>query len=344
MTQKIFCIGFHKTGTSSLAMALTILDYHVCRRLSMIQDKIPNSNIIEQLKKKEYQDIISVTEKFDAFCDNPWLLFYKELDEKYPNSKFILTTRNEESWIKSVVDYFRDSTSEIRTLIYGEASPIGHEALYLEKYRQHNSEVVAYFKNKPNKLLLFDLNENKKWDVLCSFLNKKIPSEPFPFENKTPMLGTQKKKSISFQRLLNYFKLPLEKKLLIIETFTILTFSRLLILIFPFRTIAKRLGKLFRESPHRITPSEQLKGKDIEKAIKKVSLYTPFRSLCFEQALTCKIMLNRRRISSTIYFGLAKENSNDSSQLKAHAWLRSGQHILTGNKGKDSFEVVALFG
>lgn len=344
MTPKVFCIGFHKTGTSSLAIALTRLNYNVCRRLEMVEHKIPTVDVIRQLKNKQYDDILSVTDYYDAFCDNPWLLLYKEIDKKYPDSKFILTTRDENSWIESVGNYFKDTTSDIRSIIYGKGSPLGNEALYLEKYKQHKQEVVEYFKDKPHKLLILDLNEEKKWEKLCAFLTQKVPSEPFPFENKTNTKRVPKKKRISSQKLFNYFKLSNQKKLLYLEAFISISISRFLIIFFAFKTIAKRLGDHQQESPQEITPALQLKAIEIEKAIKKVSLYTPFRSLCFEQALCGKIMLKRRKIPSTIYFGLAKENNPDRTQLKAHAWLRSGQHILTGKKGKNNFKVVSFFG
>ena len=51
-------------------------------------------------------------------------------------------------------------------------------------------------------------------------------------------------------------------------------------------------------------------------------------------------MLRRRRISSTLYFGLSRDTG---SELKAHAWVRSGTQVLTGAKGHHAFTVVATF-
>jgi hypothetical protein len=51
-------------------------------------------------------------------------------------------------------------------------------------------------------------------------------------------------------------------------------------------------------------------------------------------------MLQRRDISSTLYFGLAKDSNRG---VKAHAWVRSGARILTGAEGHEDFEVVATF-
>jgi len=95
------------------------------------------------------------------------------------------------------------------------------------------------------------------------------------------------------------------------------------------------------ESSSAANPSQEIIAKSISKLIKKASKHTPFRSLCFEQAITCKFMLNRRGIGSTIYFGVA---NNNGEKLNAHAWTRSGRTILTGDRGRHLFRVVATFG
>ena len=48
----------------------------------------------------------AMVEQFDAFEDNPWPLLYRELDERFPGSKFILTRRPTENWINSQVKDF----------------------------------------------------------------------------------------------------------------------------------------------------------------------------------------------------------------------------------------------
>jgi hypothetical protein len=344
MTQKVFCIGFPKTGTSSLASALATLGYNVCRRLPMLQSALPNVDLIGELKNKDYSKILAATKDFDAFCDNPWLLLYKEIEKQHPNCKFILTVREEKKWLKSTLQYFGNSTSEMREIIFEKPSPIGNEELYLIKYKQHNSEVKEYFKGKPSKLLVLDINGENKFEKLTIFLGMDKKSIPYPFENKTPQSTFIKRKKITFQRIINLINLPLRQKLLHLEAFTFITISRFLIVFIPFKKLANRIGNLNQESSLNISTEQQVIGLEIGKLIKKVSQFTPFRSLCFEQALTCKLMLNRRKISSTIYFGLLKKEKNDGKDLKAHAWLRSGENYLTGNKGKNHFTVVAKFG
>jgi hypothetical protein len=345
MTYKIFCIGFHKTGTSSLAKALQLLDFRICRRMGMLQDHVTKKNILEQLKNEEFNEIFEAVREFDAFCDNPWPILFKELDKKFPNSKFILTIREEDNWIKSVLNYFKDYETEIRSLIYGMASPLGNEEIYLERYRKHNAEVIEYFKDRPDDLQVINLADQKGWTELCLFLKKPIPKENFPHENKAQYLldesQEEKKKGITSSRFINFFRLPSRDKFLFFETGFILFISRLLVFLFPFKTLAKLLGKHMEESPQHISYDQREKSRKVGRSIKKISLYAPFRSMCFEQAMTCKFMLNRRGISSTIYFGVAKDQNQ---KLRAHAWTRSANLILTGAKGRHLFNVVSTFG
>lgn len=175
---KIFCIGFHKTGTTSLAVALKKLGYRVTG---------PNGNNDPDIAKNVYSMADSLVSKYDAFQDNPWPILYKEMDEKYPNSKFIFTTRSSESWIKSQVRYFGRYKTPMREWIYGIGCPEGNEAIYIKRFEKHNNDVIDHFKGRPNDFLVLDLSKGDGWEKLCSFLGVDIPNEPFPHANKASL-------------------------------------------------------------------------------------------------------------------------------------------------------------
>jgi len=52
-------------------------------------------------------------------------------------------------------------------------------------YEKHNQEVIDYFSNQIDKLLVANWQEKNSWDNLCQFLNKEIPNAAFPHANKT---------------------------------------------------------------------------------------------------------------------------------------------------------------
>ncbi len=172
---KVIGIGFHKTGTTTLDIALQTLGYNV------LGDRI---DLAPYLFKNELDVVFQITDKFEAFQDNPWPILFKEMDRRYPNSKFILTIREESRWIKSVVNYFGESHTEMRRWIYGVGHPKGNEAIYLNRYRNHNEEVYQYFEHRKEDLCILSWENGDDWEKLCHFLNKPIPNIPFPHANK----------------------------------------------------------------------------------------------------------------------------------------------------------------
>jgi hypothetical protein len=124
-----------------------------------------------------------------------------------------------------------------------------------------------------------------------------------------------------------------------LEAWILLHASRLIILFFPFKKIASFVGVLNKESNKEIT--EQIIASDIKNAIRRATRYTLHSSKCYDQALAGKFMLKWRRLPSTIYFGLSKKDQNN---LIAHAWLRFGSNIITGEKGVEDFTIVAFYG
>jgi hypothetical protein len=172
---KVFGIGFHKTATTSLGAALEILGYKV---------KGPFGIHDPNIKDKALNCARLLVKKYDAFQDNPWPIIYKEMDNMFPGSKFILTTRPSEKWIKSVVNHFRGKSTPMREWIYGVGDPIGNEGIYLKRYDRHNKEVLKYFSQRENDLLVMDITSGDGWKMLCPFLNEEEPNKSFPMANK----------------------------------------------------------------------------------------------------------------------------------------------------------------
>lgn len=172
---KIFGIGFHKTGTTSLNTALRQLGYSITG-----PNGVNDPNIKDQLN----QMCLDLVPQYDVFLDNPWPLLYRKLDLMYPNSKFILTLRPVDKWIESIVNHFGEETTPMREMIYGVGSPKGNEEIYMIRYKQHNKEVLKYFSNRKDDLLILEISEGDGWDKLCPFLERDIIKTPFPHKNK----------------------------------------------------------------------------------------------------------------------------------------------------------------
>lgn len=186
--------GFQKTGTSSLRDALKILGYNV---------KDTSSRALLPILRGNYTKILSMLNRYDAVEDTPWYKIYKELDQHVPNSKFILTIRDDESWYNSVAQHIGDLRSAQHEWIYGRGKGLPKEDKEntIRVYREHNREVQDYFKDRPDDLLVIDFTKGEKWERLCAFLGKDIPNVDFPHRNHTRSAKSElKKNSLKFQR------------------------------------------------------------------------------------------------------------------------------------------------
>ena len=188
---RVFCVGWHKTGTSTLGLALIELGYSVlgCRL-----------DMVHPLRRGDMSEIIDLAGQFDALQDVPWAALYRELDERYPGSRFILTERDEESWLNSARRHFADTHVPLHEWLYGEGTLIGNEEIYLQRYRRHNQEVRDYFRGRPEDLLVMNLAGGDGWEVLCDFLGHEVPTRSFPHANKGPHSFTAMDKAKAFLR------------------------------------------------------------------------------------------------------------------------------------------------
>jgi hypothetical protein len=174
---RVFCIGWHKTGTTTLGLALVQLGYSVvgCRL-----------DMVHPLRRGDLNAVLDTAGEYDAVQDVPWAALFKELDERYPGSRFILTQREESSWLKSARRHFGDAYVPLHEWLYGEGVLQGHETLYLERFRRHDREVREYFRGREEDLLIMDLQAGDSWDALCGFLGHDRPNRLFPHANKGP--------------------------------------------------------------------------------------------------------------------------------------------------------------
>jgi hypothetical protein len=184
----IFGIGFHKTGTSSLASALRYLGFRTIHGDG--RNSWPGADegvsLIKMIERGDYN--LPTFKLFDAFLDNPYAAIWRNLDEMFPSAKFILTLRDADSWIESCVRYYGGRrVRPMRLWIFGEnanptASAIAKQA-WLDTYQRHNASILHYFGAESDRFITMNVVESDGWEKLCPFLGVKIPSTSFPRSN-----------------------------------------------------------------------------------------------------------------------------------------------------------------
>jgi len=109
---KVAGVGYSRTGTYSLALALNELDFPTIHTMHLFEkgeifDHLVNSIFYESIKEDK---IIMGVPDFDlllragytATMDLPFALYYNQILEQYPDCKFILTLREDSNvWFRS---------------------------------------------------------------------------------------------------------------------------------------------------------------------------------------------------------------------------------------------------
>jgi len=158
MTEKIFCIGMQKTGTSSL-------HYY------FLESNLKSDH---NAMWWYYKDI-NYFQKFDCFTDGfenvtketvfPDLKF---LENNFQNSKFILQTRSLKNWLLSRLRHGVDVY-----LNPFKIKEFNDEVLlfWVKNRNIHHYNVTKYFENCKEKLLVLDIEEEGIEKKLKKFLN-----------------------------------------------------------------------------------------------------------------------------------------------------------------------------
>jgi hypothetical protein len=182
---KVFGIGFHKTGTSSLGRALRTLGYRVQKGFTFNR---PGKRVVipQPVTLDKVRDVaLPLVSRYSAFEDNPWPLLFRELDAAFPGSKFILTVRDPDRWVRSMANYFGTKSNATLDLIYGRRGVrvAGSEDLVRARFERHNADVAEHFSSRPADLLVWDLAAEPGWEAVCRFLGCRVPQRPFPHAN-----------------------------------------------------------------------------------------------------------------------------------------------------------------
>lgn len=191
---KVFGIGLSRTGTKSLTVALNLLGI---RARWYPHDE----RTFHELLLANYR--LSILETYQAITDTPVVPFYPQLDATYPGSKFILTVRDQSSWLSSCARHWVNAaiphgTDQLprRFANYIDSAVYGCNAFNRERftyvYDRHVSGVMEYFGQRSADLLVIDICGGEGYEKLCPFLGLPMPANSqFPKESnfQSPLLS-----------------------------------------------------------------------------------------------------------------------------------------------------------
>ncbi len=201
MALAVIGAGLGRTGTMSMKFALQQLGFDPCHHMM----DLFKSEHAEALKAKwmrvvfdpEPPDWDDVFDGYRATVDWPSCSYYRELAERYPQAKVILTVRDADRWFDSCQTTIfggRQRNEELakRTDDWGRmvfklinqdtfGGDTQDRARCIAVYRAHNEAVKRTI--PPERLLVYEVGEG--WGPLCAFLGVPVPDAPFPRANTT---------------------------------------------------------------------------------------------------------------------------------------------------------------
>lgn len=208
--EKLFCISFQRTGTTSVGQFLKGLgyptaDWSVSQRNNWGR-KWVNGQFDEIVQSEDFQ-------KHQAFEDGPWFApeFYRFLYHRFPRARFILLERDPEAWFASMLSHSGGRSlgvTAVHAKIYrrereyldlcAEAgSPeavdmnglelAGHKDHYIDLYRTRNRETRQFFQERDaDRLYHSRLEDPDKWRGLAAFLGHDPELAQEVHMNKSP--------------------------------------------------------------------------------------------------------------------------------------------------------------
>lgn len=204
VTLQVIGAGFGRTGTLSLKQALDELGlgptYHmeeVFRHPSHVRRWLDYAS-------NRTTDWDTLFEGYESVVDSPASCAWRELAERYPSAKVVLTVRDPAkwwtstastiyptrtmfpAWVKQVIPFTQRWLDMTDRLVWsgifdGRFEDRAHAMSVFEAHTEH-----VRTECDPTRLLVFEVSDG--WAPLCDFLGVPVPSSPFPHVNDSRSL------------------------------------------------------------------------------------------------------------------------------------------------------------
>ena len=195
--RKIFCVGFHKTGTTSLAEYYNLAGMTACHWPTVVAGVDHEATCARLWDDPAglLRQLQPVIDAFDVHSDVPWPGLVNELVTEFPDALFILSVRDPASWWNSLEAHWalrvRSHTlspyerAQYRRYLTDVTRPFSRSDRdqLMVAYRQHNEHVR---KTVPSERLLdVRIDDPGIAGRLASFAGTN-PSVPFPIAQPRP--------------------------------------------------------------------------------------------------------------------------------------------------------------
>lgn len=221
MPIQVIGAGLGRTGTLSLKAALEELGFGKCYHMVEVFGRMEDARVWDAAARGEPVDWDALFDGYRSTVDWPSCAFYRELMEKYPDAKVVLTVRDPEKWYESA----RNTIYAVRTAFpkwmaalrpgmsdFGKMvdrvvwdgtfqGRFEDRAFAIDVFNRHIEQVRQTV--PADRLLVFEVREG--WGPLCTFLGVPVPEgKPFPHLNDTADFQATIAKGLRISRMMRY--------------------------------------------------------------------------------------------------------------------------------------------
>jgi len=198
MELEVVGAGFGRTGTQSLKLALDELGVGPCYHMMEVFENTDHIPLWAAATRGETPDWDTLFADYRSTVDWPGCAFWRDLAEKNPNARILLSYRNSDDWYDSFHNtiyqaMIRDTPPEpawvavhlemTRQLVLEQAlgGRPDDRAHAIRCYEDHNDAVRSEVASE--RLILHEVGAG--WEPLCIGLNLPVPDKPYPKTNNT---------------------------------------------------------------------------------------------------------------------------------------------------------------
>ena len=199
MALELIGAGLGRTGTLSLKAALERVGYGPCYHMIEVLTAPERGRhwLEETPDGSHHWD--AIFRGYRATVDWPAAAFWRELVERYPDAKVLLSLRDADRWYDSVMntiypvmtralpedapDTLRDFHEMVCTLIFERTfqGRLADRAHAKRVFEEHNRAVIEAV--PASRLLVYQPGDG--WEPICRFLDVPVPQQEFPRLNDT---------------------------------------------------------------------------------------------------------------------------------------------------------------
>jgi len=189
--------GFGRTGTLSLKVALEQLGFGPCMHMIPLLQDPKTSALVHRAVEGDIESLDVALDGYGSTVDWPMAYFWRELADRHPAAKVVLTVRDPDKWYDSADRTIHAAANagrasgfldqDVMAMIDGTVwqgtfgGRFADREHAIKVYEEHNARVRREI--PADRLLVFEVAQG--WGPLCSFLGVPVPETPFPRLNDT---------------------------------------------------------------------------------------------------------------------------------------------------------------